>query len=425
VSVRGTFTLACVLCVSRGPDASAAQEDLREVAGRVALAWRGAGALVVQKDSRFVTEDETLTVDIRGQGASMADAGDCRRVALVGPRGLSFHVLAALAGDDDVQRVASTAGVVELHGCGTLPETVKLKTDSGRGTLETVVGTSTSGLPAVAAVLLERTGGVLPPPPEPGPLPPLPSPQVRVSAAESREVRAGLVVGPELEWTAGLDGKGGGPLVLTEGCHRFELFAVEPKREPGHFAHLDLDGALRREGGEVIAEDQGSAPDVRLDTCVAGATKVALSFEGAPRGSTVRATHATHDLPLHMPSLWSLDARARAARILLARRVQPLPDDAVFLARGASGHTPLSMPLEPGACYVAVAALERGRSHGVQVHVTLGGRTFHDEQGMKEGAGLVAFCARESTVAEISVDTRASATGWGLAVFRALGGAWP
>ena len=34
--------------------------------------------------------------------------------------------------------MASAAGIVELRGCGTVPDRVKVKSDSGRGAIETV-----------------------------------------------------------------------------------------------------------------------------------------------------------------------------------------------------------------------------------------------------------------------------------------------
>jgi len=405
--------------------AGAHAEDLRDVAARVETAWVGAGGEVLRRPTRFVMEDETVTLDLRPAPASRQ--ARCRRVALVGARGMSFHVTAktgALAGE---AHVASVAGVVELQGCGGVPDWVKLKSDSGRGALETVVATASTELPAIGEVLLERSGGVLPTATEPGPLPPLAPPGARANLAEGRLAREGFLLRPGLTWTAGDEGKGGGALTLDEGCHHVELFAVEPRtRDTGRHARLDLDGALRGADGELLAEDQTIAPDVRLAACVGAAVRASVVFDGAPRGTPVLVTHAFRPLPPHLPRAWGPEARARAAWVMAAHHLGPPPADAVLLARGASGTTPLPLPVEPGACYVVVAALERGggRARGLGVRVSVGERVSEDDHGGKGDAAIVAFCAAEASEARIDVESRSSGSGWGVAVFRMLGGAW-
>ncbi len=428
---------ACVGCAGLVSSARAGAEDLRDVAGRVEGAWRDAGGVVARRDTRFVMEDETTTIDLRadlghGRAARAFDA-DCLRVALIGARGMSFHVNAVSGADEDAAPVASAAGVIELHGCGLVPDVVRLRSDSGRGALEIVVASSKTALPPVSAILLERTGGALPAAPEPGPLPPLPSPRARALVAEARLRAEGFTLTPETVWPAGDDGKGSGERVLDPGCHHFELFAAEPhargvRAEVPRRSRLDLDGALRRADGDhdLIAEDQTIAPDVRLDACVAASTKVRVTFEGAPRGSPVLVTQATHPLPLHLPGAWAPEVRARLASALFAHRVASPTDDAILLARGASGNTPVPLPLEPGACYVAIAAMERAgaRGHGIALRATVADRVAQDDQGAREDAAIVAFCARDATFARLEVDARSAASGWSLAVFRMVGGAW-
>jgi hypothetical protein len=60
----------------------------------------------------------------------------------------------------------------------------------------------------------------------------------------------------------------------------------------------------------------------------------------------------------------------------------------------------------------------------VALRVTVGGRVAQDDEGARESSALVGFCARESTAARIEVDARNTASGWNLAVFRVVGGAW-
>jgi hypothetical protein len=409
-------------------------EDLRDVAGRVEGAWRAAGGLVSRGGARFVMEDESTTVDVRASRDPKGE-GDtsCVRVAFIGARGMSFHVtpLVTSAGTaDDDPPVASVAGVVELHGCGVVPDLVRLRSDSGRGALEVVVASGQSTLPPASAVLLERTGGVLPAAPDPGALPPLPSPGARAAVAEARLVADGFRLLPQLTLDAGDDGKGGTDLTLGEGCHQLELFAPEPRPASPHTiprrSRLDLDGALRRPEGDVIVDDQSIAPDVRLESCFAVATRVRVTFEGAPHGGPVLVSHAVHVLPQHLPATWTPEVRARVAASLLGHHAASPRDDAVLLARGASGNTPVPLDVEPGACYVAVAAMDHkaGRGHGVALRATVGGRVTQDDQGARDTAAVVAFCAADATTARVEVDARSAASGWSLAVFRMLGGAW-
>jgi len=413
-----------VVCVS-WPSAGVRADGLRDVARRVEDAWKAGGAHVTRHDTRFVMEDEVTTVDIRPAPGARTDA--CRRVALLGARGMSFHVLAAAGSEDDSLQLASAAGVVELSGCGGVPDWVKLKTDSGRGAVETVTASASFGIPSAMTVLLERTGGVLPSAPEPGSLAPLAPPASRATLAQDRLRREGFEVRPELTWTAGEDGKGGGELALEAGCHRIGIFASEPRsRDAGRRAHLDLDGALRRADGDVLVEDQTIAPDVRLDACVATTTKVSASFEGAPRRSAVIVTHGKASLPPHLPTAWGPEVRARMASAILEHHTASPHDDAVFLAQGGSGPTPIPLELEPGACYLAVAALERGRGRGrgLSLRAVIGERSSEDDRGAKDEAAIIAFCALDARRARLEVEVRTSGSGWGLAVYRMGSGVW-
>jgi hypothetical protein len=370
-------------------------------------------------------EDETITIDTRPRRSAVDAATECRRVALIGARGMSFHVSGARGSDDPTFHLSSVAGLLELHGCGPFPDTVSLKADSGRGALETVVARSsgTRGLAPASSILLERTGGAVPPPPDPGPLPPLPPARGRAVARQAEDVANGWSQAELLEWTAGEDGKGGRRLLLPEGCHRFDLFTGGAEAG-GHGVRMDLDGALRRDrdGGELIAEDQGSAPDVHLSTCVGTATRMEVTFEGAQRRSAVLVSHTSRPLPLHLPGAWSAELRGRLASALVTREVPALREDAVMLSRGGAGRTPVSLPMEPGGCYVIAAVVDRGRgrSRGVGLSVTPaeGGRTSHDEAGGRATSALVAFCAEGASEARVVVDARSSTAVWALAAFR-------
>jgi hypothetical protein len=413
-------------------------EDLQASAARVAETWRDAGAIVARDDARFLNEGESLTLSL-----SAGPESPCQTVALIGARGLSFHARVGDAGgqEDSDERVSSVAGVLEIRSCGAEPfRFVRLTSDAGRGAVETVIGRSADPLPAATSALLERTGGVLPPPPEPGALPPLPSPEKRAEVAETRARRDGAKTAPREAWTAGADGKGEGRLVLEAGCHRVELFAPESFSSdlrltrpsprpgiPGGFARrmrLDLDATLRDEDGLVLAHDHTSAPDARIDVCVGEATTTSVLFEGAPPGSPVLTTHASSPLPEHLPMAWGRGTRARMAAALLPRHVGVLPGDAVLLAQGASGLTPVPIPVEPGACYVAVAAMERGHARGLGLRVVIGARESVDERGTNDESTAVAFCAGDRDRVRLEVEARSTGVSWGLALFRVASSVW-
>lgn len=398
-------------------------DDLRTEAALVAETWRHAGAVVERADARFLYEGETVTL------ALSAGAGElCQTVGLIGARGLSFHARIGGKPRDEAsdEQVASAAGTLELTSCGADPlRFVRVTSEAGRGTLETVVARSSQPVPALPSILLERTGGVLPPAPEPGPLPPLPPPEKRAEVAEARSEREGARVSPRAVWRAGLDGKGDGRIVLEAGCHRVELFASDPRAtRTSRRVRLDLDAAMRDEAGDLIAYDRTNAPDVRMETCTGEATAVTVQFEGAPAGAPVLLTHALSPLPDHLPSTWGPKARARMAAALLPRHIGRLEEDPVFVAQGASGVTPVSFDIEPGGCYVAVMALERGHARGVGLRVTVGARSSADERGPSDEATAIAFCAKGSENARFEVEARGGGVAWGLAAFRVASGVW-
>ena len=80
-------------------------------------------------------------------------------------------------------------------------------------------------------------------------------------------------------------------------------------------------------------------------------------------------------------------------------------DDVVALAG--------SIELEPGACYVAVAALERGHAHGLGLRVSVGASESVDERGTNEDASAVAFCAEDRDRGRVEVEARSTGVSWG------------
>jgi hypothetical protein len=416
--VRTFFAALSVALLTLSPS-EAWCEDLRETADRVAETWHDGGGYIGRGEPNFLYEGETITVEVPA-GPELG----CQTLAIIGARGLSFHARPSSSAGPD-ERVASVAGIVELSSCGVVPfRFVRITSEAGRGALETVAARSAEPLAPLRTVLLERTGGVLPSPAEPGALPPLPVPEKRALVAEARARREGAALSARAEWVAGVDGKGEGRMVLEAGCHRLELFAPDIRSGGTPRSHLDLDATLRDDDGGVLAHDHTTAADVRIDVCLGQATTTTLSFEGAPAGASVLRTHATSPIPERLPQTWGRETRARMAAAMLPRHIGALDSDAVLLVQGASGLTPVPIEIEPGACYVAVAALERGHARGLGVRVSVGARESVDERGTNDDASVVAFCAGEHDRARIEVEARSSGVSWGLALFRVASGLW-
>jgi len=425
--VRGAVTAGTLLaCLAGGSDARA---DLRETVSRLADAWRAVGAAVVVDKPRFLDDDSDDRRPIVVILPDLPEA-DCTTVALLGARGLGFHVrLEDPASDDpEGQRVPSVAGAVVLERCGqALPRRFVVASDSGRGAIETIVARSPKVLPPLRLVLPERSGGPQLPASEPGPLPGLPPPDRRADVAEARERRDGASVSARESWTAGTDGSGAGEQTLAAGCHSTRLFALDPRTvRVGRRGKLDLDAEMREASDDrLLARDRTDAPDATLATCVAETTRVSVLFAGAPPGSPVLVTHASWPLPDHLPTLWGGDAQRRMAHVLLARHVVSLPADPVQLAQGGYGVTPVPLTVLPGACYAAVVALVKESARSLGLRVRVGTSDAADDRGVDEDGAVVAFCTGPRTHALAEIEARgAPLLGWGLALYRLEAGVW-
>jgi hypothetical protein len=267
---------------------------------------------------------------------------------------------------------------------------------------------------------------VLPPIPEAGSLPPLVPPEKRADAAETRAKREGARVDARTSFRAGDDGSGEGDVELEPGCHRLEVFGKDPRTDrPGRRFRLDIDADLRDPSEDhVVARDRTEAPDARLEACVGEPTHYTLAFGGAPPGSEVTVTTASWPLPARLPPLWGPQARSKMARVMFTRHVAVPPEDPIYLAQGGSGTTPFPLPVEAGACYVAVVGVTHGHARSLQLRALMGARESSDERGSADEAALTAFCVRAFETVKLEVHARGSAIGYGLAVFRVKSGIW-
>jgi hypothetical protein len=279
-------------------------------------------------------------------------------------------------------------------------------------------------VPALQKILPERTGGGLGPLPEPGALPLLPSADRRADVAEARARRDGAEVAVRSTWRAAIDGSGSGDETLQPGCHVLRLFALDPRGAPAQRGAPDLDAEMRDTADDrLLARDRSDAPDALLSVCVGDVTRATIGFVGSAPGAPVVVSHVVWLLPHHLPELWGADARARMAHALLARHASSPPSDPVQLAQGGSGVTPVPLAIEPGACYLAVAAMTQGEAHAMGLRVLVGAHDSSDERGVDDDAAAVAFCAGDRPTAMALVQAHGTRLlSWGLALYRLQNG---
>ncbi len=420
--MRARAAWAVVLSATFAIAPRGARAEIRELATRVADQYRAAGARVSELPPRFLYEDETIAIT-----PPNANGARCVTVAIVGARGLSFHAVEGRGEEEDEDspaEVFSVAGTLELSSCdGHGLGTVRLRSDAGRGALETVVAFSNDPVPPLRVVLAERVGGTLPPSIDPGPVPPFPPPEKRAETAEWNAKHDGASVAPRAMAAAGPDGTGTVHVQLDRGCHRIELFSPE-LRAGKRRARLDLDAELRDKNGEaLLARDRGESADARLELCLGERTETLLSFAGAAPASQIIVSRASWPLPPTLPEPWGADAKRRMAGAMRAHHFTPA-EQPVALYEGVAGSTPIATEVEQGACYVAVVAATRGLPRGFVLRAAVGASEHADERGTADGAALVSFCAGDHDHVRLTVDARGSALAWGVALYRTNGAAW-
>lgn len=416
--------------VATTASSTAGASDLESVTVRTIREWSEAGAQVVRMPPRFLFDEAGVVVTL--PAAAEHDAV-CTHVAVVGTRGLSFRARFSDATNDPLDadqggRASSVAGIVELKRCdgARAPRHVRISSESGRGTVEVVVAYAAPGLSSLASVVPERTGGALPKPPQAGLLPAQIAPEKRAEAAEVRAKRDGASSSARVLLPVFDDGNGEEEIELSPGCHRVELFPLDPReKHPSLLLRLDLDAELRdAESDQLLARDRTESPNARLETCLGEAGRVRVVFVGALPRSKVVTTVATWPLPRRLPSVWGASTKAKMARAAFERHLPSFRDEPIFLGQGGSGKTPFALPIEPGGCYVAMVGTTHGRVQGLQLRATVGAETSSNERGAEDEAAAVAFCAHGKDKARVEVQARGPGLGFGLAVYRLASGMW-
>lgn len=399
-----------------------ARGGVRDDATRVADLWRQLAASVQTAPSRFLDDEEKLAIRL-----PPGPPAGCVNVALVAARGASFHAsLVDDPSDDDEQlRGASTAGVLSLVRCAEPVRSVRVVVDAGRGALEVVTAFSNRPLPLAATALPERMGGATRAPViDAGELPPLAQASKRADAAEERARRDGGKVQARARWAGNASGAGSATVELEAGCHRVELFALDPRGASAsrRRAHVDLDAEIVDDDGDVLARDRSELPDARLGLCTGTALQTQVRFTGAPGRSHVVATRAYWPIPAVVPSLWGAEVRGRIAGLLFARHVVAPRDAPVFLAQGPAGGAAFGAPVVPGSCYLGLAVVAHGTARGLALRVTTAGVEVADDRSQL--GAMVAFCTRSAHVADVGIDVRGSGVAWTFSLYRVASGLW-
>ena len=410
--------------------------EIHESAQRLAEAWRAAGAVVTVDAPRFVHSR-----DDNGNAVTATlpkiPAAECTTVALLGARSFGFHVRLPAHSESDafsagdrrgMPVLPSAAGALSMEWCGQPPEQrFAIASDAGRGAIELVVASSRHPLPSLVSLLPERAFA---PPIQGGDdvaRPKLPSARARTAVAEARARLDNGAAPSYSRWLANSRGGGNADLVLGPGCHTIALVAADPARTADDSRRrLDLDAEMRTVSDDsLLARDRGDAPDARLEGCVGESTPVTVTFVGAPPGGPVSMAHTLWQLPEHVPTFWGPAVVGRIAQLLRAHHVTSLPFDAAWAGQGGSGATTVAVPVEAGACYLAIAPQISGLARSIGLSVRTSNAIAFDDRGRTGVGSLAAFCAGARTLARVDVTARGSrGLMWGLLLYRVSSGNW-
>ncbi len=386
-----------------------------------------AGVVAGPSATKFLEEGRVLEV----AAPPATSPGKCRSVVLLAARTVRFSAVFApestdvdemfawFADRESPRRRSSESGVLVLSGCDAgraSIERILVRMDSPRGTIELRSATGTEPLPAPEAAI-GRIAGPVAQRGDPGPPLVVSSLATRRAAAESRARAEGATNVITSFTKAGRSGTGEHTFKVTAGCHRFDVMAEVAEGAAG----FDLDVELRdADTGQRIARDRGEAPDARLDACFGRTTELGMVFGGAPQGARLAIHDAVFPVPEGVSAHWG--PRAQAGLLTaLKKRLRRGPDRApLFEALGAQGTTRMSLPVEPGSCYIAAATLLRGSSRGMRLLARAEARATFEEVPPAESSASVMFCSDTSSHAELTLDVPGASIGWVLAVWQLL-----
>jgi len=405
--------------------APASAADLGADAARLASSWAKLGR-VDRLEPRLLERGEIRPLLLPPGLPKRVDEGTCTTLVVLGALSTNF-VLRFLPAEGrsplaqgDWPEV-SVAGAAELTRCGSRRGSLKrvvVEMRSPRGVLEfLVVETRGKPEPTLRSVLPHRDPGPVTPLPSSGPRP-SPGPlEARASAVEARVRRLGAAGIQHELMMAAEDGSGETLLRLDTGCYRFDVLApaVETADSRGLDVDIEVGVALT---GEILGSDRTENSDATTEFCIGEPRVALLRFAGALPQAPVVLLQARWELPYGLPERWGSDARAELAEAVRPSHNRSLGGSPVYDSIGVGGTTLLPVELEPGACYVAVAAPVRGHSAAVALVAEVGSQLARNHSP-EEGRGtVVAFCAGGASRGKLRVDAHGTGVMWLLGVWQ-------
>lgn len=424
--------LAAPLLLASAP----ARADLIGDAERLVERWSAkAGTTVDRRPPLFLERGGATPVRLSDTGkAAASKPAACTTVVLLAPRTSDIAFLTDGTGErapppaslplghpaipqDETGVIRSRGGVATLSRCGKQQAAHPLETEgllvqslSQRTAVEVLVVRSQAPIEAADAILPERAVGPSAPrgdagrPLDPGPI------ADRLARVDRRSREAGAERVARVAMRASAAGGGTFVVKLGEGCHTLDVLAdVPPSPQRG----TDVDAEARAgEGGRLLGRDRGEAPDAHLDFCLGEPTEVEVGFIGASGAVDVSLVDAVWSLPPGIPSGWGPEVRGDIAAALRRRHAPGLPPEPIATVMGVQGETLVPIAVEPGECYVAVAALVRGEGRAMRLAVEIGDRAPRDEIVDRAEAAQVAFCATTEDRAALRVGARGAQPWW-------------
>lgn len=421
-----------LLCV-----AAPARADLTADAERLVEKWSAkAGTTVERRPTLFLEQGRATPVRLSDPAKpSSAKPAACATVVLLAPRTsdvafLTDGTAASVApppqalplGHPTVPRdetgvIRSRGGIATLSRCGKEQaahpleaERLLVQSISPRTAVEVLVVRSPAPIEPADSLLPERAIGPSAPrgdtgrPLDPGPI------ADRLARVDKRSREAGADRVARVTMRASANGGGTFVARLGEGCHTLDILADVPA-SPQRGTDVDAEARVG-EAGRLLGRDRGEAPDAHLELCLGESTEVEVAFMGASGAVEVSLVDARWPLPPGIPSEWGPEARGDIAAALRRRHAPQLPPEPIATVMGVQGETYVPFAVEPGQCYLAVAAFIRGEARSLRLAVEIGDRAPRDEIADRAEATVVAFCATTEDRAALRVGARGAQPWW-------------
>ena len=413
--LRLAITLA-VSCAVLGT-ATRARADLGRDVEALSLAWSAFGK-VTRLKPRFLERGDVLPL-VLPVAPLDPSTPDCATLAVLGTSSMQFLLDPGVRARQKARDFpdGSLAGALALTRCGEQkPELAALALEmrSPRGVLEFLLLASDAEPPALTSVLPQRDPGPLAQPPSSGPRPVVAPLAVRVRALEDRAAREQAIELTTLELNAGSLGAGTTLLTLPPGCHRFDLLGEEAERRA---TDVDLE-IVKADGNVPLAADHGESSDGGALVCVSVPTTVNVRFGGVAAFAKLALVRARWELDRSLPARWPGEARARMSGLLRSERRSLTGAALVDEALGVQGDTLTTLPVEPGACYLALAVGLRGELVGLSLATQTVRSTAQSRLDPDVPGARLAFCAGADDRALMEVDARGTGLVWMSAVWQ-------